>query len=291
MMKALFLSAALAISGQLSPNNLQGPAAVFHSGVDGVRLDVSVVNRKGASVRGLVAADFIVTDNGVPQDVTSVEVDRLPLSVQLVLDTSASVSGNRLRHLVVAAKGLLAALQARDRAGLVTFSHELRQPAVITDDLASVRMALGAMTGDGRTALRDAVQLAVATRHDDGVRPMMLVFTDGVDNASWLSEEAVTESARRAGVVVHIVRVTSQENSPSTFVEHLADATGGRVWSASSEDDLERLFTTALDEMRARYLLTFSPRGDARSGWHELKVRLKNGNGEVTARRGYFVAP
>jgi hypothetical protein len=91
-------------------------------------------------------------------------------------------------------------------------------------------------------------------------------------------------------VVVHIVRVTGHENSSSTFVEHLADATGGRVWSASSEQDLERLFTTALDEMRARYLLTFSPRGGVRPGWHELKVRVKKG-GQVTARRGYFVGP
>jgi VWFA-related protein len=263
---------------------------MFHSGVDVVRIDVSVVNRNGAPVLGLTAGDFVVTDNGARQDVQSLVVDQLPLSVQLVLDTSASVLGNRLKHLVAAANGLLAALRPGDRTGLLTFSHVLRVPAEMTEDFASVHTALGAIAGEGRTALRDAVQLAVAIRRDDGTRPLALVFTDGVDNASWLSDEAVIESARSAGVVIHVVRVNSQETSPSKFVEHLTEAAGGRVWSAPSEGDLERLFTTALDEMRARYLLTFSPPGPVRRGWHELRVRLKNGGGDVTARRGYFVA-
>ena len=91
-------------------------------------------------------------------------------------------------------------------------------------------------------------------------------------------------------MVIHVVRVIGQESSPSRFVEHLTDAAGGRMWSAS-EGDLERLFTTALDEMRARYFLTFSPPRPVRPGWHELRVRLKNGGGDVTARQGYFVAP
>ena len=42
--------------------------------------------------------------------------------------------------------------------------------------------------------------------------------------------------------------------------------------------------------MRARYLLTYTPRGVRQPGWHELKVKLKSGGGDVTARRGYFVA-
>jgi Ca-activated chloride channel family protein len=290
MTRALALVLALAAAGQLSSPGSQRPAPVFRSGVDVVRLDVSAVDRTGAPLRGLMASDFTVTDNGASQQVTSVEGARLPLSVQLALDTSASVSGSRLHHLIAAADGLLSALRPGDRAGLVTFSHVLRRAAPLTDDLVSVRTALARIDGDGRTALRDAVQLAVSMPHADGYRPLTLVFTDGVDNASWLTDEAVLDSARRAGIVVHTIRVTGREDSPSQFVEQLVATTGGRVWSASSERDLERLFTSALEEMRARYLLTFSPSGRARPGWHELKVRLKRG-GSVTARRGYFVVP
>jgi hypothetical protein len=64
------------------------------------------------------------------------------------------------------------------------------------------------------------------------------------------------------------------------------------VWSATSSADLRRLFTQALEEMRARYLLTYTPKGGApQEGWHEVKVTLKNARGDVTARPGYFVAP
>ena len=93
-----------------------------------------------------------------------------------------------------------------------------------------------------------------------------LVFSDGVDNASWLSEEAVLESARRAGVVIHAIRVAGQEQPESLFVEQLTETAGGRVWSARSDAELQRLFTTALDEMRGRYLLSFSSKRLVRPG-------------------------
>jgi hypothetical protein len=64
---------------------------------------------------------------------------------------------------------------------------------------------------------------------------------------------------------------------------------GGRVWSATSPSDLKALFTQALAEMRARYLLTYTPKGVPQDGWHALKVALKNAHGDVTARPGYFV--
>ena len=66
--------------------------------------------------------------------------------------------------------------------------------------------------------------------------------------------------------------------------------TGGRHWSATSDRQLRELFTSALEEMRARYLLSYTPRGVVRPGWHELRVRLKNGRADITARPGYFVA-
>jgi len=299
--KALFVLLALVMAVQRPPRESQQPAPTFTSGVDVVRLDVSVVDRNGAPVRGLTAADFIVTDQGRRQEVQSLAVDQLPLSVQLVLDVSGSVSGRRLERLIAAANGLLTALRPGDRAGLVTFSHQLLAPIDMTADIAAVRAALRGIVSSGRTAMRDAVQLALAKTDDSESRRLVLVFTDGVDNASWLSEKAIIESASRAAVVIHVVRVTARDEeyersfgvwtgrSTATLVEELTEAAGGRVWSAASEDDLERLFTRALDEMRARYVLTFTPPRPVRPGWHELKVRLRRGGGEVTARRGYFV--
>jgi VWFA-related protein len=260
------------------------PQTTFRSGVEVVELDVSVT-RGGVPVAGLTARDFALTDNGAAQEVASVTLERLPLSVTMVLDTSQSVAGERLQHLVQAGTALTAALHSEDRAALVTFSHAVDLRVPMTRDLTAVRDALGAMNGNGATALRDAVHLALQLQPRDQTRPLLLVFTDGHDTASWLTEDAAIDSARRAGVVIHVVRVESD-----AFLDKLTQISGGRSWSATSDRQLQDLFTKALDEMRARYLLTYTPRGVRQPGWHELKVKLKNGSADVTARRGYFVA-
>jgi len=259
------------------------PPPVFRSGVEVVELDVSVM-RGAQPVVGLTTRDFAVSDDGKPQEIESVTLDTLPLSVLLALDTSGSVSGERLRHLLDAGEGLTRALRPNDRAALLTFSHAIELAVPLTADLNTVRQTLYRIRPGGSTALRDAIQVALALRPHDRTRTLLLVFTDGKDTASWLSANAVLDSARRAGIVVHVVRVESDN-----FLDQLTQATGGRTWSATSDRQLRELFTGALEEMRARYLISYTPRGVSKPGWHELKVKVKTAGADVTARPGYFV--
>lgn len=267
----------------------------FRSAIELVEIDASVT-RRGTPVSGLAARDFIVTDEGIEQEIESVRLDGLPLSVQMVFDVSESVAGSRLRHLVAAGHGLLGATRPGDRVALMTFSHELRLLAPSTEDIRAVRAALSRISAKGSTALRDAVQLGLSMPVPAGTRGLTILFTDGTDTASWVSAKSALDVARRAGRVVHVVRAGPREagsfarsaDAPR-FVEELTKVTGGRVWSASSESELESLFTAALSEMRARYLLTFQPKGPAKSGWHEIKVRLRTGRADIKARPGYMV--
>jgi VWFA-related protein len=256
---------------------------LFRSSIEVVRLDVSVT-RSGIPVRGLTAHDFVLTDNGAAQTVESVRLEELPLSVTLVLDTSASVSGDRLVHLIQAGSELTAALRPDDRASLITFSHAVNLRVTMTHDFSRINTALAQLNGVGATSLRDAVHLAIELAPRDATRPLLLVFTDGHDTSSWLSEEAVLDTTRRTGVVIHVVRVESD-----AFLDKLTDASGGRTWSATSDRQLRALFTRALEEMRARYLLTYTPAGVKRPGWHDIKVRLNGGRAAITTRPGYFV--
>lgn len=254
---------------------------VFRGGVDLVEVDVSVM-RGSVPVPNLTADNFIVTDNGVRQEVTSATVD-LPLRVSLVLDVSSSVSGERLAALVRASNGLVRALKPEDQASLVTFSHRAHLEVPMTGSFDALHGALSSLAGTGGTSLRDAVYMAMAAQGHEGARKLMLVFSDGADTTSWLSDAQVIAAARRSSVVIHAVRFGIEE-----FLNRLADQTGGRAWAAGSDRQLEELFTRALNEMRARYVLTYSVTAPNKPGWHKIQVGLRNARGDVTARPGYM---
>ena len=269
----------------------------FRAGVDVVRIDVSVMNGLNP-VAGLTAANFAVTDNGVPQTLDTVSLDTVPLDLMLVLDTSGSLAGERLTDLIEAMNGLVKSLRPEDTASLMTFSEPVRLAVKSTRDRVPLFAALTGLTADGATSMNDAVFLALQLRpaEADQSRPVLLLFSDGRDTSSWLRSDHVIEATRRSGVVVHVVELVADQwiggrgvdLRPSAFLGTLADTGGGRRWFAKSSRDLRELFGKALNELRARYLLTYSPNGVSREGWHDVKVTLKKTRGEVTARPGYF---
>lgn len=269
-------------------------APMFRSTVEAVRVDVSVM-RATTPVAGLTIDNFTITDSGVPQAIDSVAVDTVPLSIVLALDTSGSLSGEGLSHLVDAARGLVQSLKAEDSVALLTFDEPAQLRVPITRDRAAVVSALGTLRPEGATALYDALFFALQIRPQaTDARPVMLVFSDGRDTVSWLSKANVVEAARRSGVVAHVVELMPErwQGAPaSEALNEIAAAAGGRRWSARSSRDLRTLFAQVLEELRSRYLLTYYPTGNARhQGWHDVKVTVKGARGNVIARPGYFVA-
>ena len=271
--------------------------AVFRAGVDVVRIDVSVMNGLNP-VADLEIGNFVVTDNGVAQRIESVSLDTVPLNLTLLLDTSGSLAGDRLTNLSDAAIGLVKSLRDEDTVSLMTFAEPVLMAVKPSRDRAPILSALKGLTADGSTSVNDAIFLALQLRPPDAgeSRPVLLLFSDGRDTSSWLSADHVIEATRRSGMVVHVVELVStqwlgfggMQITPSEFLAKLADIGGGRRWFAKSPRDLRELFGKALNELRARYLLTYSATGVARDGWHDVKVTLKGARGEVTARPGYF---
>ncbi len=110
----------------------------------------------------------------------------------------------------------------------------------------------------------------------------MIGLAPAVASGHFALGRTLLEAARRSGVLIHVVEL---------FTFDLARAGGGRRWSAESSRDLRELFGRVLNELRARYLLTYYPSGVTRAGWHDVKVSVKNARGDVTARPGYFIPP
>jgi VWFA-related protein len=261
----------------------QSPA--FSSKVEAVRVDVLVTDN-GEAIRGLRPADFEILDNGVPQTVELVSFDQIPLNVILALDMSDSVAGERLEQLRGAGSGLLAALKKDDQAALVTFSHAVQLGAKLTTDVASVRAALAGAASAGQTALVDGTYAGIMVGESDAGRGLLIVFSDGVDTSSWLRADAVLDAAKRADVVVYGVSVVSRLKPE--FLREVTSFTGGRLFEIEKRGNLSATFLGILDEFRHRYLVSYTPRGVGKDGWHKLEVRVKNRRATIKARPGYL---
>ncbi len=281
----LILVAVFALAASPSGDAQQ---AVFVSRADAVRVDV-LVARNGTPVRGLGAADFEVRDNGVLQQVTLISADVLPLNVVMALDLSDSVTGSRLTDLQNAGRGLLDALTDRDGAALLTFGFAVTVAQRLTQDREAVRAALTQPAGGGRTALIDGCFAGLMLGTSEVGRSLLLVFSDGVDTASWLTAEKVMATAHSADVVTYaVVAGTAPRQS---FLRDLTDATGGELLEVKSTTDVGATFLRLLDEYRKRYLLSYTPTGVSREGWHRIDVRVKDRNATVRARPGYLAGP
>ena len=260
----------------------QNPA--FSAKVEAVRVDV-LVTEKGKTVLGLQASDFEVLDNGVRQHVDLITSDEVPLNVVLALDMSASVDGERLDHLRRACKSLLEGLKTHDRAALVTFSHVVTLRSRLTHDVRAVNAALDDAVASGDTALIDGLYTGMMIAESDASRALLIVFSDGLDTSSWLSADAVLQSARRSDAVVYAVSVRGPEQP--AFLQNMTRATGDSLFEIDSTRNLTATLAGILEEFRHRYLVSYSPQGVAKDGWHRLDVRVKGRQATIKARPGY----
>jgi VWFA-related protein len=279
---AVFIAIGLATSIDASMQR-----ARFATGVEAVRVD-ALVTEGNRPVLNLTKEDFELRDNGVLQDLTSVQVERVPVSIALAIDNSSSVAGARLERLIGASEELLRSVKQDDRVRLIGFSHIMKQqplqPGTTTLDVRR-------MTAVGTTGLYDAIHTALLLARSGDARALALVFTDGRDNASWLTENDLLAAAKRSATVLYVVGLpASHRLDPSnTAMETLAEATGGRFLIARNDDEIALTFRQVLDEFRQRYLLLYTPAGVAPGGAHKINVTVRRGGVSVRARSGYEV--
>jgi Ca-activated chloride channel family protein len=264
------------------------------------------VTHDNRPVAGLAASDFELKDNGVRRPLEMVTVESVPLTTFLVLDTSGSVAGEKLLRLQAAARALLGGLRDADEAALLTFDQEVKVRVPPTSDRKHLERAVGGLLPGGSTALYDAVYCATLLASGRG-RSLLVLFTDGEDNLSWLDAGQVRRVLLESNVLVQAVGLVPKEGEStrdSLFVSrpglepphvstlrHLAEVTGGRFWAASAPDRLGEAFLAILEAMKTRYVLRFEPDRVRREGLHELEVKLVRRKGKVQSRKAYFVGP
>jgi VWFA-related protein len=302
-------SAALTTSGAVpieyqSEHQDEHPAGQprFRTRAAGVSIDVLVTDRE-RPVAGLTAADFELTDRGVPQQIDVTTLKDRPIDVIVVIDLSPSLGERGLRHVIGATDKLMAGLRKDDRGGLVTFSQAVVIRTGLTADHARIGALVRGLALHGRTSVIDAVYAATTLPEAADRASLLLVFSDGLDNASWLTRDTVLDIVRRSSVVPYVVATVP--TSPSgvrasraaaldaakLFLNDLVTTGGGVITHSEDTQEIERLFVGALDSFRHRYLLTYTPRGAEGAGWHPVTIKVKGGGRgyRIQARSGYVV--
>jgi len=297
----------IAASASASGLAQQTPAPLtFGTGVEAVYVDV-FVTRDGQPVTGLTASAFELRDDGALRPVELVAVEALPLTALLAFDASSSVEGEKLAALRRASEAFLDGLRPEDEIGIVAFSHEVRWLARPTKDRDAVRRALAACRARGGTSLWDGLHAALGLLSPQ-VRSLVVIFTDGEDNLSWLDESQVKAAAQRSNAVIHAVGLRQEQPPPLPAplaraspipqsppelqqvraLRLTAEMTGGRFWTAESPDRLRQAFAAIVAAMNSRYVLRFEPAAGSPPGWHAIQLRLKGAKGELRSRAGYF---
>jgi len=288
MMHALLLWSVLATQQE----SAQTPP-VFGSGIEAVYLD-AFVTRGGKPVPGLTAADFEVRDNDLLQQPKLVRLDHVSLSALLAFDVSYSTQGGKLAQLKSAAREFLNGLDPNDEAALVRFCQDVALGIAPTRDKATVVAGLESLQAGGATAIFDALYLTLRRSWGPG-RPLVVLFTDGKDTASWLGLPAVTFAAQRTSAVLQVIGTQDPDRggpdaSDARELRKLAESTGGRYWKSAAGKQFEEAFRAVLEAMKTRYLLSYEPLGVQREGRHAVNVKVRKRDVEVRTRGEYWVS-
>lgn len=270
----------------------------FRSGVDVVTVDVSVRDRIKV-INGLTAADFVVLDNGVRQELIDVSYDKLPIDVTVALDVSKSVTGDMLKNLRAATVQLMKDLGAEDRLRLVTFNARVHRVMDFTSDIKTVERAVGAVSAGGGTSIFDTITTSIVSADQAERRQLLVLFTDGLDSTSITEPLALYDIVDRMNVAITTVMPTfiggargmGPAQSRARVYARLANDTGGQmIPQLAGGSDLGATFRRALEQFRSTYALRFVPKGVDRGGFHTLTVTVPGRNGlSIRARRGYSV--
>lgn len=293
----------------------------FRARVEAVRLDV-LATRDGVPVTGLTADDFEVRDNGVAQRVSSAGAMRA-VQLGVVLDSSGSMTGDRIAIVRAATIELVGQLGKDDSVAVVAFGDQVASLAGRSRPDAFPIGALGRLRAAGSTALLDGIYAGLLETGAGSGPRLLLVMTDGRNNLSTLTGSQVIDAARRLETAIYPVAVevdkdpqvirgwlnqrdgSARQTHPSESVNRsdtkfgtsdamallqvLADATGGRAIEATWNAQLGAKFRAVLDEYRQRYILSFTPEGVATGdGWHTLDVRVKRKGVTVRSRTRYW---
>jgi Ca-activated chloride channel homolog len=241
---------------------MNGPGGDERVEVRLVELYTVVTDPDGRPIRGLTAADFQVVEEGRRQKVEALnDGSDLPLSLGLLLDSSASMADVMRDVQIAAVDFLFLTLSGEDRAFLVDFDSEPRLVQPLTGDLQAVGRKIVRLQPGGYTALCDALVFSLVQMQSVRGRRALVVLSDGVGREERVGYATCLRLAQQVGVPIYAIVLDrdGDERDRSGRVESVATAVGGRVFYVESLENLGSVYRAIRGELDSQYVVTYYP--------------------------------
>lgn len=274
---------------------------------------------KGGYLSDLAAADFKVFENDRPQTIDRFSAERRPLRIGIVLDTSLSMQGDKLKAAIAAAVEFLNILQPGDEGLVIGFSDEVRILRDLTSNRGELESAIRGVEAKGGTSLYDAIFKASERLAEFDGRRVMVVLSDGRDEAanglepgSLHTFDEAQERALRNEVMVFAIGLgrslardaKALRDNPTarademdfygrkalvSILDALAQTTGGTAVFSPGAGQLRRSFELVANDLRHQYALAYRSDDKRHDGaWRAIRVVVGRPGISVTNRKGYY---
>jgi len=271
--------------------------AVFSSESRLVPLNVTVTDKSGHLVTNLPQSAFTVLENGAPQTIRLFKREDVPVSLGLIIDNSGSMREKR-QSVESAALALVRDSNPMDESFVVNFNDEAYLDAEFTSDIKALEQGLTKIDARGGTAMRDALRMSIdhLTEKAKRDKKVILVVTDGNDNASGISLEALVRLAQQNDVLVYSIALLTEEEKKEArkakrALDLLTESTGGQSFYPKDPGEVERIAHQVAHDLRNQYTIAYTPVNQALDGsFRQIKVLVKPATVTARTRQGYYAS-
>ena len=278
----------------------EGNGFVLRADVDEVQLPCTVVDDKGRLVTDLDRGNFQVWEDNVPQTIASFQHRDVPVSLGILVDNSGSMRDKRAA-VNDATLHLVRVSNSADAAFVVNFSDRAILDQGFTSDMTLLEKGLSHIDSKGGTALYDAIVASAneMARHATQQKQVLLIITDGEDNASRLTlQQAIRRVQALDGPVVYSIGLLYEDLSKEEAaaarkdLETLSLETGGVAYFPRSLQDVDDIALQVARDIRNQYTIGYhSTKSASLGGYRTVRVEAKapkRGIMTVRTRKGYF---
>jgi VWFA-related protein len=267
-----------------------------------VLVPITVTTPLNQIVTGMEKENFRLFEDKVEQEITYFASFDAPISIGLVFDASGSM-GNKLTKSRQAAAAFFKTANPEDEFFLVQFNDRPQLVVPFTRDVEEIQNRLTFTQAKGRTALLDAMYLALQTlRKGRNPRKALLVISDGGDNSSRYTETEIRNLLKEADAQVYAIGIfepigsrgrTAEELAGPGLLSDLAEMTGGRHFPVDNLNDLPDIAAKIGLELRNQYVLGYISKNPNRDGkYRRITVKLNQPRGlpplRALHRQGYY---